>query len=41
MMALGNSNFCFKIAIHSERFFHDLHDNHMRHQYLTKHLGDA
>ena len=41
MMTLENSKFCFKICIYSETFFHDLLDNHMQYQCLTKHSGDA
>ena len=40
-MILENSMFYFKSCFHSEPFFHDVHDKHMRSQYLTKHLGDA
>ena len=39
-MTLENSMFYFKSCFHSELFFHDVHDIHMRSQYLAKHLGD-
>ena len=41
MMNLENSMFYFKSCFYSEPFFHDVYDNHMRYQYLTKHLSDA
>ena len=30
----------FESCSHAERLFHDVHDNYMRYQYLTRYLGD-